>query len=271
MDGKKTREQLRAFNDGLREYGCGQRTIPKDWSEAFARLRELLRSGAAVRELGTGRLVVFLDELPWMDTARSDFRTALDHFWNTWGSAQPDLLLIVCGSATSWMISNLIDDHGGFNNRVTRQISLAPFTRAELERREAIGGGQPPTKALRELEQCGFLRKHRDFTKAKNGGVYQLVDPFSLFHLCFIEPNEFDSWISFQGMPRHTAWRGHAFELVCLLHAAQMKRALGISGMQTSECAWRSTKSSPAAQIDLLIDRRDDVINVCEMKFARGE
>lgn len=200
MDGKKTREQLRAFNDGLREYGCGQRTIPKDWSEAFARLRELLRSGAAVRELGTGRLVVFLDELPWMDTARSDFRTALDHFWNTWGSAQPDLLLIVCGSATSWMISNLIDGHGGFNNRVTRQISLAPFTRAELERREAIGGGQPLTKALRELEQCGFLRKHRDFTKAKNGEVYQLVDPFSLFHLCFIEPNEFDSWISFQGM-----------------------------------------------------------------------
>lgn len=145
------------------------------------------------------------------------------------------------------------------------------LTRAELERREAIGGGQPLTKALRELEQCGFLRKHRDFTKAKNGEVYQLVDPFSLFHLCFIEPNEFDSWISFQGMPRHTAWRGHAFELVCLLHAAQMKRALGISGMQTSECAWRSTKSSPAAQIDRLIDRRDDVINVCEMKFARGE
>lgn len=74
------------------------------------------------------------------------------------------------------------------------------LTRAELERREAIGGGQPLTKALRELEQCGFLRKHRDFTKAKNGEVYQLVDPFSLFHLCFIEPNEFDSWISFQGM-----------------------------------------------------------------------
>lgn len=362
VDGKKTREQLKAFNESLREHGCERRAIPKDWFEAFSRLRDLLRSNAAVREPGSGKLVVFLDELPWMDTARSDFRAALDHFWNTWGSAQADLLLIVCGSATSWMIDHLIDDHGGFYNRVTRQISLAPFTlaeseellstarsgltrrqvvecymafggipyylnlidrkyslaqnidhlcfdttgqlhyeferlfaslfrhskrhvaivralakrsagltRADLEQIEAIGGGQPLTTALRELVQCGFLRKYRDFTKAKRGGFYQLVDPFSLFYLHFIEQGEFDSWLAFHGTQGHAAWRGHAFELVCLLHTLQIKRALGIFGMQTSECAWRSKGSSPAAQIDLLIDRRDDVINVCEMKYCNSE
>ena len=359
--GAKTREQLRSFNDSLREAGSSERIIPKDWFEAFARLRKLLESDDAVREAGSGKLVLFLDELPWMDTPRSDFRAALDRFWNMWASSRPDLLLIVCGSATSWMIDNLIDDHGGFYNRVTRQISLAPFTLSECEeyflhvhagmtRRQivecymvfggipyylnlidrkyslaqnidqlcfsragqlrfefdrlyqslfrhskrhvaivralartsggmlrtdlacidGIGDGQPLTRALRELEQCGFVRKYRDFTKAKSGHIYQLVDPFSLFHLRFLDDEMVGSWLSYHGTPSHAAWRGYAFELICLLHVEQVKRALGIWGIETNEMAWRARRH-PGAQIDLLIDRRDDVISVCEMKYVQGQ
>ena len=68
-----------------------------------------------------------------MDTPRSDFKSALDHFWNSFASSQKDLLLIVCGSATSWIINNILADHGGFYNRVTKQIHLKPFSLAECE------------------------------------------------------------------------------------------------------------------------------------------
>ena len=69
-------------------------------------------------------MVVFLDELPWMDTARSDFKGALDYFWNSWGSSREELLLIVCGSATSWIIKHILADTGGLYNRVTRTMHL---------------------------------------------------------------------------------------------------------------------------------------------------
>ena len=80
-----------------------------------------------------GRQVVFIDEMPWLDTARSDFKSALDYFWNSWGSAQKDLVFIVCGSATSWMIHNIVMNTGGLYNRLTRQIHLLPFSLRECE------------------------------------------------------------------------------------------------------------------------------------------
>lgn len=355
---RRTRDQLRSFHESLREYGSQERAIPKDWFEAFSRLRQLLEGEEVNRDLGSGKLVIFLDELPWMDTPRSSFRAAFDRFWNMWASAREDVLLIVCGSATSWMIENLINDHGGFHNRVTRQISLSPFTLAECEeyfesarmgltRRQVveaymvfggvpyylnlidrryslaqnidqlffyktgqlrfefdrlfrslfkrserhvaivralakhpsglmrtelaqlgdIGDGQPLTTALRELKQCGFIRRYQDYTKPKNGGTYQLIDPFSLFYLRFVDSDRVGTWLSYHGTPSHASWCGHSFELVCLLHSDQIKRALGIWGIEMRELSWRA-KGTPGAQIDLLIDRRDDVINICEMKFS---
>ena len=74
-----------------------------------------------------------MDELPWMDTARSDFKSALEYFWNSWASSQQDLLLIVCGSATSWIINHMLRDRKGFHNRVTKRIQLFPFTLKECE------------------------------------------------------------------------------------------------------------------------------------------
>ena len=104
----KTRDQLKAFNRSLQEYGCEKKQVPEDWFEAFSRLKGILQRDDVVRDRASGRRVVFLDELPSMDTARSDFKAALDYFWNGLASAQKDMILIVCGSATSWIINNLL-------------------------------------------------------------------------------------------------------------------------------------------------------------------
>ncbi|MBR1685037.1 MAG: ATP-binding protein, partial [Clostridia bacterium] len=102
----KTKDQLRAFHESLKTYGSTYEKQPKDWFEAFSRMRELIDNPHVKRDPVSGKRVVFLDEMPWMDTAKSDFRPALDYFWNNWGSAQTDLLLIACGSAASWMMKN---------------------------------------------------------------------------------------------------------------------------------------------------------------------
>jgi hypothetical protein len=81
----------------------------------------------------SGKQVLFFDELPWLATQKSEFIPALDHFWNTFGSAHEDLLLIICGSATSWIIDNVIKDQGGHHNRVTKQLWIEPFTLGECE------------------------------------------------------------------------------------------------------------------------------------------
>ena len=109
----KTKGQLQGFNASLIEYGCKERNVPADWFEAFSRLRRLLESDKVYREPINNKRLVFLDELPWMDTARSDFKSALDYFWNSWASAQEDLVLVVCGSATSWIITNLLTNKKG--------------------------------------------------------------------------------------------------------------------------------------------------------------
>lgn len=123
-----TRVQLSNFAYALRDHGYGESPAPKNWVEAFDMLKTLLS-----RRLGQGRLVVFIDELPCLDTPRSGFKQTFEHFWNGWASHQPEIMLIVCGSATSWMISNLVEAHGGLHNRLTHEIHLAPFTLGETE------------------------------------------------------------------------------------------------------------------------------------------
>lgn len=359
---EKTRSQLKAFNESLVYYGDSVKTIPKDWFEAFRRLRMILEKETVTRDYSSGKRIVFLDEVPWMDTARSDFKSAFDFFWNSWGSAQEDLLLIVCGSATSWIISNILDDRGGFYNRVTKRLHLDPFTLGECEeyyrnnginlRRDKIiesymifGGipyylnlydrklslaqnverlvfdpngdlhneydmlfrslfkrpdnhiklieamaqkkkglqrtdlaeisgvpdGESLTKSLRELEQCGFIRKYDNLTMSVNGCFYQVTDPFVLFNLNLMKKANIKSWQAFIKSPDYYAWRGNAFEILCLNHISQIKAALGISGVESSEYSWKSKAKKGGAQIDLLIDRRDDVINLCEMKCTDKE
>ncbi|MBQ6769705.1 MAG: ATP-binding protein [Bacteroidales bacterium] len=121
------KKQLAAWRLSLREYGMKNAKTPKTWLEALDMLKDIVRNSSAPKK------ILFIDELPWMDTQRSGFVSALEHFWNGWASARNDIVLIVCGSATSWIISKIIKNHGGLHNRVNVKIHLQPFTLHECE------------------------------------------------------------------------------------------------------------------------------------------
>lgn len=123
------REQLANFTATLNRYGNGRKfTKPRTWFEAFDKLRDLLE-GLPMN----GKRIVFIDELPWMDSRGSNLISAIEHFWNDWAVTQNDLILIVCGSATSWMTKNILKNRGGLHNRVTQKVYVRPFTLAECK------------------------------------------------------------------------------------------------------------------------------------------
>ena len=361
--GASTAAQLRAFSLALDSQRGEPGTRPADWFDAFEQLKLLLQREQVPRDYLGGKRVVFIDELPWLDTPRSNFKAALELFWNGWASAQPDILLIVCGSATSWIVKNLLEERGGLHNRITGRLHLKPFTlgeceryfslngmamsrlqmvetymvfggipfyldlmdrrlspaqnvdylcfardgalhnefnelyrslfkhadrhikvvralakhpggmsRAEVEKQSGVTGGGTLTDTLTELERCGFVRRYRDFSHKSKDALFQLVDPFTLFHLRFVENSDDEHyWTNHLLSGARRSWSGRAFELVCLLHVAQIQTALGISGLASTPCAWRSAASEPGAQIDLVLDRADGVVNLCEMKFCQAE
>ena len=122
-----TKEQLVNFNLTIKRESKKDFPIAKTWLEAFEQLISLVESSNDERK------VIFLDELPWLDTPRSQFVQALEHFWNGWASARNDVMLITCGSATSWMIDKIINNHGGLHNRITYKMRLEPFTLKETQ------------------------------------------------------------------------------------------------------------------------------------------
>ena len=120
--------QLDSFYESLIMQGMEKSEKPKSWMDAFFLLKQHLEKN------DTGaRQLVFIDELPWLDTPRSNFIMALEGFWNNWGCHRKNLMLVVCGSANSWILDNLINNHGGLYNRVTYQIHLLPFSLKECE------------------------------------------------------------------------------------------------------------------------------------------
>lgn len=121
------KEQRRQFQKAITRRSGQELPLPADWFDAFDLLRDYLLS------LHKSRVVVFLDELPWMDTPKSGFLTALSHFWNNWTRESVTLKLFVCGSATSWMIDKLIGNKGGLYGRISRSVYLAPFSLRETE------------------------------------------------------------------------------------------------------------------------------------------
>lgn len=123
----KMKDQLLSFKESLNRASGKRYNQFKNWYEAFFALEEWLSA------LPDGKKIVFFDELPWMDTPRSNFISGLEHFWNSWASARKDILLIACGSATSWIVNKLINNHGGLHNRLTNRILLQPFTLSECK------------------------------------------------------------------------------------------------------------------------------------------
>lgn len=351
------RKQLMAFHLSLVKAGLKDARCPENWLDAFSLLETLLEQ----KDDGK-RQLVFLDELPWMDTPRSGFMTAFEFFWNNWGCHRSNFMLVVCGSANSWILNKLVNNHGGLYGRLTHEIRLAPFTLEECEelfryKRIALSrydivqsymifGGIPyylgmfrrglslaqnvdqllfrHTSPLREeysrlfssifdnperaetvvrvlntknagytmkeisektglgdggalsalmnsLVASDFVLKYVPFGLSKRECHFKLVDPFCLFYLRFVENqdglNE-DFWQQNLISPSVVSWRGIAFENVCLLHVPQIKKALGISGVITTQSAWsKRADDTEGTQIDLLIERRDNVVNMCEMKF----
>lgn len=126
--GMSSKLQLENFCKALSKYSGSKATTPKNWSDALDQLAQYLETLPKTR-----KKVIFIDEMPWIDRKQSDFVAALERFWNNWVTMRDDIVLIACGSATSWMINNLVKNRGGLHNRITRRIYLHPFTLRETE------------------------------------------------------------------------------------------------------------------------------------------
>ena len=351
-------QQLANFSAALQRVDSSATiSVPNDWFSAFQLLITHLEEVEVDR-----KKIVFLDELPWLDTPRSDFLMALEHFWNSWASAWRDVILVTCGSAASWMINKLINNHGGLHNRVTERLRIEPFdlretelflhsknivydryqiaelymvtggipfyldavvpgqsvaqnverlcftkggllanefralfkslfknaekheriiqalasktkglTRKELVTLTGLRSGGTMTRLLEELEESGFVGRYIPFSARKRDVLYRLADFYSRFYLKFIEDNtnfQPGVWTNTLDSPAKRAWAGYAFEQICIEHLPQIKAALGISGVVTQFSTWKSKTSDPGAQIDIVIDRRDRTVNLCEVKFS---
>jgi hypothetical protein len=148
------------------------------------------------------------------------------------------------------------------------------LTREEIIAISGLPNGGGVSTAINELIQCGFVRMYKAYGQKSKGAIYQLIDPFTLFHLNFIKKyRDADGffWQGFTAGGAHGAWSGYAFELVGLLHINQIKGKLGIGGVVTRSSSWQGDDNGQKAQIDLLIDRDDGIINLCEMKYANNE
>lgn len=153
-----SKNQRMLFQKEINNYTGRRDKTPANWYEVFDNLKAYLLS------LDKEKVLIFLDELPWMDTPKSDFLSAFTYFWNNWGKEKVVIKLIVCGSATTWMVNKLIGDKGGLYGRVTRPIYLAPFTLAETE------------QFLNTIKKMDFGRKQVLDTYMILGGVPYYLD-----------------------------------------------------------------------------------------------
>ena len=127
-ENQTNREQLKNYSLELNAQSNRTYGIPNDWTEAFFNLRDYLESLDTEK-----KQVVFLDELPWMDRQRSGFLPAFEYFWNSWGALRKNLIFVVCGSSTSWMIEKIDENKGGLFNRQTCRLYLEPFDLMQTE------------------------------------------------------------------------------------------------------------------------------------------
>ena len=157
-------------------------------------------------------------------------------------------------------------------------ISILGTRKMGMKREEILSCGIQDNGKLSEildnLEQCGFIRKYNTFGYKTNNAVYQLIDCYTLFYLRFAKENHSGDerfWSHNLNSPIYYNWCGLAFESLCFTHINQIKQALGITGVASNVCAWRASASeeSRGAQIDMLIDRNDGIIDICEMKFTK--
>ena len=356
--GMTTRRQLKNFAHVLTTFS-GLKYSFQDWDDAFYALEDYLATLPTDR-----KLIVFIDEMPWMDSGRSNFVTALENFWNGWAMSRRNIMLVATGSATSWMRDKLVANKGGLHARITSRLHLSPFTLLETEnylqsrgidwdrynitQAYMLLGGIPfyyslllPTLSLaqnvdhlffsessilkaefdelytalfsnteqylnvvkllsenkqgltcgeisdklnfaggkistilKNLERSDMIERWQTFGKKKRGVIYKLTDFYTLFYYKFVASNlskDEHWWTNNLNSRSIMSWMGNAFELICMKHSAQIKSALGISGMNTEISTWQiqSDEEIPSgAQIDMIIERADRIIHLCEIKFS---
>lgn len=146
------------------------------------------------------------------------------------------------------------------------------LTRKDLLKKSKLPDGGTFARALDDLLESGFIIKFQPFQKKQKDSLYRLIDMYSLFYLRFIKGNVSQNahqWQSLSQGAAYHSWCGYAYENICLLHTAQIIKKLGLSGTFTQVSSWHFNGNDeiPGAQIDLLIDRKDGMINLCEAKF----
>ena len=159
--------------------------------------------------------------------------------------------------------------------KIVEDLAARPtgLTRKDIVTLSGLSDGGAVNRSIMELLQNGFITKYLPFGKKQRESLYRLTDFYSLFYLKFIKEAKSKgpgTWQSFIGKPAWYAWSGYTFENICLMHVAQIKWALGIAGIYTEHASWRHTATDelPGAQIDLIIDRNDNTINLCEAKYT---
>ncbi len=351
--------QLESFYSSLIKFGLIDTKKPTTWFEAFNLLEKLL-----IQKDDGSRQVVFFDEFPWLDTPKSHFIQAFESFWNSFGCDRENLMLIVCGSANSWIQNNLINNHRGLYGRVTYEIKLIPFslkeseeylksfgialsrydittsymilggipyylgyikkglslsqnidnmffsktaqlslefdrlfrscfenpefikkiiillnekkigfTRKEIAEKLKISDGGHLTKYLNSLLSSDFIIKYQPFGTKSKSQYYKLIDPFCIFYLKFKyeKNNDEDFWAKNNTSQSVNIWKGLAFENVCFNHIKEIKNALNIGGVSTSSSPWYFSSEENSGQVDLVLKRNDNVINLCEIKFYQDD
>ncbi|MEA2018103.1 MAG: ATP-binding protein [Campylobacterota bacterium] len=351
-------------------FGCFEYSFA-NWNEAFAALQDNITS---TKLMNNCKFTIFIDELPWLAQMKNNgFKSALSLFWNDFASKRDDIFLVVCGSATSWIINHIIEDSGSLANRITGIIHLNAFNLKETKiflqelghkglsnktvvdyfmvlggvahylkllnpkisfvqnieqlfftqngvlRTEynhlfrslfknhktheiivkylssswsgfslvQLGGkkdlqvGAALSGALKELEESGFLVKRFKYGQQKRDVLYSLCDPFIYFFTKWVKgtstmdllQNKFYFQKVFKGQS-YKVWSGFAFENICHSHILQIKYALSIGGVITSNHYWSKTtkqRDKNGTQIDILLKRDDDVINIIECKYYNKE
>lgn len=166
--------------------------------------------------------------------------------------------------------------------KIVEQLSKKRMglTRSEIAEKTRLPANGALSKMLHDLTDSGFVRKYTFYGRKSKDTLYQLSDYYSLFYYRFIKDSfgkDERFWSNTLDNPARRAWAGLTFEQLCKDHIPQIKKKLGIAGVLSEESAWfgfieeEKERAGNGAQIDLLIDRRDQVINICEIKFSINE
>jgi uncharacterized protein len=197
------------------------------------------------------------------------------------GESATQIIDRLCFSKDGWLIDEFNNLYSALFDSADRHIDIvrtlankpSGMTRTELVESSTLSSGGSLTKVLEELSESGFISEFIPFNKTAKDTLYKLTDEYSLFYLKFIENNKSSgagTWLLKAASSSWASWSGLAFENIWLKHISHIKKALGIAAVYTDECAWRFVAKGEerGAQIDLLIDRQDNCINLCEIKFS---